>query len=319
MNCPQGGCRELTVNPVSFKEQIEGWLEDNRRDSDFLDASDEQRIRSSLDRVGYDLHQYMMSHAYDEIANNRLKEYFLVYNCLAYSPAIKLIKINSEEYKETYDVDMRYIANDMRWGKFGNKSTVSYSTVYCRLYFCETEQDIWDIFADGVGDIDSLYDYYAYDKDDEEKALDVLLYIYNVKNKKGSKPKSVKNSIAGILEREFLEDRHIVYFSKNEHDIWDIFADGAEDLDSLYDYYAYEKKDKNKAFEAIWYIYNKKVGVRGCIAKILKNKFFEGMDDDFFNRNNFLNAKFAWDLNIPEIRQEYIRDDHALAMLKKIL
>ena len=43
------------------------------------------------------------------------------------------------------------------------------------------------------------------------------------------------------------------------------------------------------------------------------------MDADFFNEDNYEKALFAWNLSIPEIRQEFIKDDSALRMLKRIL
>lgn len=322
-NCPKGDCRELSISPESFKKEIEEWLEENLY-SGFLGTTEEQCIRSAMESVGYNLHLFMLSHSYDKISNDRLREYFLIYNCLSHSPSSTLIKINSEEYAEGYDVNMRYKADDMRWGKWGDKSIISDSTVYCRLYFCENEHDIWDIFADGAGDIDSLYDYYAYYNENKEKALEAMLYIYNVENKlyprkESAKPESVRKTIANILDGKFLDDMCDKDFSKDEQDVWNIFADGECDIDNLYDYYMSDKGDRTKALEALLYIYNKTERVKNLIEKILINDFFDGMDDEFFDDANFDNAKLAWDLGIQAIRQEFIRDDHALAMLKRIL
>jgi hypothetical protein len=43
------------------------------------------------------------------------------------------------------------------------------------------------------------------------------------------------------------------------------------------------------------------------------------MDDDFFDEKNIEQAKSAWNTGILEIRQEFVRDDHTLNILKQIL
>lgn len=252
MNRPYGECRELTISPDLFKAEVEKWIEE-MKEIDFLDAVGEQSIRSSLESVGYDLHQFMLSHSYNMIKDYRLREYFLVYNCLAYSPSANMILVNTEEYETMGDVNILAKSNDLRWG---SQNTVSDSDVYCRLYFCESLQDVLDIFADGQGDVDSLYDYLMWK--DEKIALEALLYIYNAENK-------LMKTVSGESYKTCPES------------------------------------------------------VKKNVVSILKNRFFEGMYDEFFDEANFENAKLAWDLDIPEIRKEFIRDDHSLAMLKKIL
>ena len=187
------------------------------------------------------------------IKDYRLREYFLVYNCLAYSPSANMILVNTKEYETMGDVNILAKSNDLRWG---SQNTVSDSDVYCRLYFCESLQDVLDIFADGQGDVDSLYDYLMWK--DEKIALEALLYIYNAENK-------LMKTVSGESYKTCPES------------------------------------------------------VKKNVVSILKNRFFEGMYDEFFDEANFENAKLAWDLDIPEIRKEFIRDDHSLAMLKKIL
>ena len=76
------------------------------------------------------------------------------------------------------DIDILYRAEDFSWG--GNEK-VSDFDIYCRLFFCESEEDVWDIFADGIGNLEELINYYRLHE--EEKAMKALLYIYSANNK----------------------------------------------------------------------------------------------------------------------------------------
>ena len=251
-NRPYGECRELTISPDSFKAEVEKWIEE-MKDIGFLDASGEKNIRSSLQSVGYDLHQFMLSHSYNLITDNRLREYFLVYNCLANSPSASMIQINTDDYKTKWDVNILAKSNDLRWG---NQRTVSESDVYCRLYFCESLQDVLDIFVDGQGDVKSLYDYLT--QKDENRALEAILYIHNAENK-------------------------------------------------------YIKETTGKSSHTC------PRSVKEEIVSIIKEDFLNGMDEDFFDEDNYKMALFAWNLCIPEIKQEFVKDDNALRILKRIL
>ena len=43
------------------------------------------------------------------------------------------------------------------------------------------------------------------------------------------------------------------------------------------------------------------------------------MYDDFFKKENLEKAKLAWDTGVVEIRQEFVRDENAINILKKII
>lgn len=251
-NRPYGKYRELTISPDSFKAEVEKWIKE-MKEIGCLDASGEKNIRSSLQSVGYDLHQFMLSHSYNLITNNRLRDYFLVYNCLANSPSASMIQINTDEYKTMGDVNILAKSNDLRWG---NQNKVSESDVYCRLYFCESLQDVLDIFVDGLGDVKSLYDYLM--QRDENKALEAILYIYNAENK-------------------------------------------------------YIKETTGKSCQTCPH------SVKEEIVSIIKEDFLNGMGEGFFDEKNYKKALFAWNLCIPEIKQEFIKDESTLRMLKRIL
>lgn len=251
-NCPYDKYRELTVCPEKFKAEVSQWVSE-QKEQGLLDADGEQCITNSLESVGYNLHEFMSAHAYDMISNASLREYFIVYMCLAYSPSHKFIPFNMEEYRLMGDINILRKANDMNWGQ---QKTISCFDIYCRYYFCESEEDIWDIFADGIGNLEELINYYRLHE--EEKAMKALLYIYSANNKffvatTGKKyqtiPKSVKEEVVSIL----------------------------------------------------------------------KDDFFDGMYDDFFKKENLEKAKLAWDTGVVEIRQEFVRDENAINILKKII
>lgn len=251
-NCPYDKYRELTVCPEKFKAEVSQWVSE-LKEQGLLDADGEQCITNSLESVGYNLHEFMLAHAYDMITDASLREYFIVYMCLAYSPSHNFIPFNMEEYRQMGDINILRKANDMNWGQH---NTISCFDIYCRYYFCESEEDIWDIFADGIGNLEELINYYR--QDDEEKAMKALLYIYSANNK----------LVAATT-------------GKN--------------------YQAIPKTVKEE------------------VVSILRNEYFEGMYDNFFIEENLEQAKLAWNTGVVEIRQEFVRDENAINILKKII
>ncbi len=207
-----GEIRDLTISPEDFKLKVEEWLEESKDDGFFDRGLDEikycedleQNIRASLECVKYDLHQFMLSHAYSVIKDPRLRDYFIFYICLSYSPSTEIIEFDMNFYPET-GVNILAKSDDMRWGL---ESTVSDSDIYCRLYFCESEYDIWDIFAEGVGDIRGLYWYYIYNGENE-KVLRAMLYVYNKRC-----PKSVKEEIESILINQYYDGMYDNFFDE---------------------------------------------------------------------------------------------------------
>ena len=251
-NCPYDKYRELTVCPEKFKAEVSQWVSE-QKEQGLLDADGEQCITNSLESVGYNLHEFMSAHAYDMISNASLREYFIVYMCLAYSPSNNFIPFNMEEYRQMGDINILRKANDMNWGQH---NTISCFDIYCRYYFCESEEDIWDIFADGIGNLEELINYYRLHE--EEKAMKALLYIYSANNK----------------------------------------------------FFVATKGKKNQTIPK---------SVKEEVVSILKDDFFDGMYDDFFKKENLEKAKLAWDTGVVEIRQEFVRDENAINILKKII
>lgn len=251
-NRPYDKYRKLTVSPDIIKAEVSQWVCD-QKEQGLLDDNGEQCIINSLESVGYNLHDFMLAHAYGMISNASLREYFIVYICLAYSPSHKFIPFNIEEYRLLGDIHILRKANDMNWG---HQNNISCFDIYCRYYFCETEEDIWDIFADGIGNIEELYNYYA--QADIEKAIKCLLYIYNNENK-------------------------------------------------------FIKITTGKSFKTC------PVSVKNIIVSLLMEDCFGGMNDDFFIEENLEKAKLAWDTGVVEIRQEFVRDEKAISILKKII
>ena len=97
-NRPLSSYRELTVSPVSFRKEVEEWLE-QETERGVYNAEGLQSVKSALESVNYNLHEFMLTHAYGMISDTRLREYFLVYQCLGNSPSMKFITYNTEEFK----------------------------------------------------------------------------------------------------------------------------------------------------------------------------------------------------------------------------
>ena len=104
-------------------------------------------------------------------------------------------------------------------------------------------------------------------------------------------------------------------------------------MEELINYYRLH--DEEKAMKALLYIYsanNKFIvattgkiyqtipkTVKEEVVSILRDRYFEGMCDDFFIEENLEQAKLAWNTGVVEIRQEFVRDENAINILKKII
>lgn len=199
---------------------VEEWLEESKENG-FFDVGlneikycddFEQNIKATLDCVKYDLHQFMLSHAYNMIKDAHLREYFIINFCVSNSPSADFIYLDYY-YGET-GVNICAKSDDMHWG---GMKTVSDSDIYCRLYFCESEDDIWDIFADGVGDIRSLYWHYI--SNNIKKVLSALLYVYNKEESImghyfNTCPESVKKEIESILINQYFDGMYDDFFDE---------------------------------------------------------------------------------------------------------
>jgi hypothetical protein len=263
-NRPYGQHRKTAISPENFRKEVEEWLvgekgqwlHDENESEEVRSRKEDiinQNIKYALETVNYDLDQFMLTHAYYQITDPYVRNCFLIYECLIHSPSTNLIQYNMDEYAEGYDIHILTKAEDMRWG---NKKDVSDADIMCRYYFCETEEDIWDIFADGVGNIYELCRWYR--KESKDKAMQALLYIYGDNDK-------LVNAVTGKTYLVCPES------------------------------------------------------VKEEVVSILTDEFFEGMFDSFFNEDNYERALIAWETGIPEIRKEFVRNDHAVKMLKKIL
>lgn len=250
-NKPLGSYQVSECDTQKFKEEVNDWIE-METDMGSINATSINSIKAVMEKVNYNVYEFMATHSYNNIGDVQIRENLIMYVCFPWS-SFDFIPINTKENKTMSDIDILYRAEDFSWG--GNEK-VSDFDIYCRLFFCESEEDVWDIFADGIGNLEELINYYRLHE--EEKAMKALLYIYSANNKfivatTGKKyqtiPKSVKEEVVSIL----------------------------------------------------------------------KDDFFDGMYDDFFKKENLEKAKLAWDTGVVEIRQEFVRDENAIYILKKII
>ena len=260
-NRPLEQLQRKTINPKFFRIEVGKWLRDMKNHWSHIESESEeerlakekainQNIRSAMNAVGYDLDKFMLSHAYYQIEDSYARRCFLFRVCFEHSPSRTFMPHNFDE-NEGGNIRIFSKAEDMRWG---DRKDVTDADILCRYFFCETEEDIWDIFADGVGDIRDLCHYYT----NKEKAMRMLLYIY-------------------------------------------------DDDDKLL------KALTGKTYKVC------PNSVKEEIVSILKDEFFDGMRDDFFNENNYDRALLAWETGIPAIRNEFVRDNHAVDRHEVIL
>lgn len=224
-NRPLGSIRKLSISSDSFREDCDEWFE-LESDRGVYNKIELQSVRSAIENVGYNLHDFMLTHAYNMIPDTKLREYFVVYMCLGTSPSAKFISYNTEEFKGMDDagVNILYRARDISWG---SRNSVSDFDIYCRYYFCETEEDVLDIFADGVGDVRQLSTYYHDQGQDIE--LKALQYVYGAENKylkytTGKSfytcPQSVRDEILSVLKDYFLDGLDDSYDNNDVHSIF---------------------------------------------------------------------------------------------------
>lgn len=218
-NRPLGFVRKAQLTPDELKKEVEERLGIAPGYSFYSDAEyseeAERQIRASLESVDYDMNEYLQTHSYNMIEDEHVREGFLIAHFLSKSPSDEIFYFDETEISR---IDILTEAEDKVWGRFDKKSgtkRISKFDVYCRLYFCENEQDIWDIFADGVGNIDEMFDYYYYNQDDDDKAYEFLMYVYHCKNKfyhRETCPQSVKNRIINILINVYFKGMYEKFF-----------------------------------------------------------------------------------------------------------
>lgn len=137
------------------------------------------------------------------------------------------------------------------------------------LFFCESEYDVWRMFAAGIGDIREMFYYYYKQKKEQSKR-----FLLNVRrNAQLDIPAfGFANSIQLATEVSKYGKDH------GELVLADVLADG-----------------------------------------ILASDFYDIDNESFFDLDNYETAKDAWETGIQSIRKEFVRDNSALAVLKKIL
>lgn len=134
-----------------------------------------------------------------------------------------------------------------------------------------------------------------------------------------------------------------LFFCETEQDFWDYFAIGYGDTKEMYYYYRKDKLYEGstlevaKSREFLLYVYNKTLDLE---EEISSPKNISGITDkerkrrvsivirsrkealkllmDDYDLSDYHDAQMAWDSQILEIRQEFVKDEN-LPMLKKIL
>ena len=109
-----------------------------------------------------------------------------------------------------------------------------------------------------------------------------------------------------------------LFFIESEEEFWDWIAEGNGNYEELSAFYK-DNYSEDKQFDFLTYVIKKDTDERELYVEELKENCLYMNYWDFFTESHWETAKKAWDSGIIELRQEFVRDDEAIAMLKRIL
>lgn len=125
----------------------------------------------SLELSKWDIDEYFYGHSYNLISDRYLR-YTVMQALLEYSPIREVFFTN--------DFLACWSAFETPGGRntWKDKDGFSYldENSICRLFFCDNEQDVWEYFADGNGDLFLITEYYS---QCDETELPFLMYLLN--------------------------------------------------------------------------------------------------------------------------------------------
>lgn len=161
------------MNEKSFNDFVDDLVDEYYRDSDvdtILQISDS--IKNSFKAVGFNVERYMLNHTWKVIDNIQIRfrlidEFILrsfrdleILDYISYYNSVAFLDRDGKE--RGLLMDIRDLSQDD-------------IDILCRLYFCETETDVWDMYVDGIGSIHDMCGFYT----DSDDRLQFLLYLYH--------------------------------------------------------------------------------------------------------------------------------------------
>ncbi len=162
---------------IMTKEEIDHFVinlvEDYYGDSD-VDIINLQisKIQNLFNNVGYSVERFMLNHTWKCIESAKIR--FRLIDEFIFRSFRELGILDYVDYCQKVAFLKRNGKNDEFIEYIKELSPEDFDNL-ARLYFCQTESDVWDMYAEGIGSVHDMANFY----DDQEKNLSFLRYIYN--------------------------------------------------------------------------------------------------------------------------------------------
>ena len=141
-------------------------------------------VWNALERYGFDFDMFMTEKGYELIGDEELRTEFMMY-------MLSVLDLPVSRYMTDWiNGYLDFFRRD--------SGDITYTEILHRLYLCRTDEDIWQLLAEGIGNADSLYAWYMgmYDKalavvtgvpcyceKDERKAAEFRDYMIKAKKR----------------------------------------------------------------------------------------------------------------------------------------
>ena len=111
-------------------------------------------VWKAFEKYGFNFDKLMAEKGYELIEDEELRVEILMSICfpLIHQPISKFMIDWLNGYLDFFERDPK-----LRWE---DGSEITDTEIICRLFYCDTEQDIWHLMAKGIGDIKSMYLWY---------------------------------------------------------------------------------------------------------------------------------------------------------------
>ena len=226
-----------------------------------------KKLHSFFSSIDFDVDEFMKSRSYNLVADRKERNALLSF-ILNEAPISCDIfpDVANGNYIELWEAFHNPNGNNT-W-KDGGYTHLDEDTMRL-LFFCESERDVWRIFAAGIGDINKMFTYYY--RKNEKHSKEFLLFVR-------------RNALLDIPAFGF-----------------------AKSLPFAMEVSQYGKEHGNGVIVDV------------LVDRFLATDYYDIDNEAFFSPDNYEMAKDAWETGILSFRKEFVRDNQALKVLKRIL
>lgn len=147
-NKPLGSYQVSECDTQKFKEEVNDWIE-METDMGSINATSINSIKAVMEKVNYNVYEFMATHSYNNIGDVQIRENFIMYVCFPWS-SFDFIPINTKENKTMSDIDILYRAEDFTGEEMKKFQILIYTADYSsvnqkKMYgtFLLMESEIW--------------------------------------------------------------------------------------------------------------------------------------------------------------------------------